>query len=189
MHVHERYQHLAQETVNLGPRRPEILKTDCWNEGKWINNYYFPVATLFPAEQTTCLELNPKMITKALADCPELRVVEGSIVKMPFVDKRFDVLLDVSTIDHIPDPAVAIGEYARVVRPGGMLLIVSWFTDNAEIRNNPKPDQWDELQYYFDLRPFQRALASRFTILRQGKIPELAGENYLWHFIARRMDN
>jgi len=50
---------------------------------------------------------------------------QASIVKLPIKSENFDVVIDISTIDHIRHPQVpsVIGEYARVPRPKEILLL------------------------------------------------------------------
>lgn len=43
----------------------------------------------------------------------------------PYEDNRFDVVLASHVIEHLPEPAKAICECARVVKPGGVLLIAT----------------------------------------------------------------
>jgi len=54
---------------------------------------------------------------------PEVRPVQASITTLPFPDATFDVVMEVTAVTCIPDDAAAIRELARVVRPGGALLL------------------------------------------------------------------
>jgi SAM-dependent methyltransferase len=56
-----------------------------------------------------------------LKDAPEL--VEGDALALPFPDDSFDAVLSVCALEHFPDPKIAIEEMARVMRPGGRLVI------------------------------------------------------------------
>ena len=52
----------------------------------------------------------------------------GSALALPFPDLSFDTVLALNLVDRVPDPHAALDELARVVRPGGPLLITSPFT-------------------------------------------------------------
>ena len=47
----------------------------------------------------------------------------GDVCSMPFADESFDLLLATDIIEHVDDDAKALGEIARVLRPGGKALI------------------------------------------------------------------
>jgi arsenite methyltransferase len=48
---------------------------------------------------------------------------EGDVASLPFDDSRFDRVLSVNTIYFWSDPAAALGEVLRVMRPEGRLVI------------------------------------------------------------------
>ena len=49
--------------------------------------------------------------------------VEGSATELPFPDDSFDVIWSVWTLEHIPDPELALSEMRRVVRDGGYIYL------------------------------------------------------------------
>jgi len=49
----------------------------------------------------------------------------GDVTRLPFEDKSFDVITCFETIEHVAAQSNAVAELARVLRPGGMLLISS----------------------------------------------------------------
>jgi SAM-dependent methyltransferase len=61
------------------------------------------------------------------AMCERLRAVPGARVErcdataLPFADAAFDVVIANHMLYHVDDPAVALAEFARVLRPGGRL--------------------------------------------------------------------
>lgn len=52
------------------------------------------------------------------------RVVEASAERLPFEDSSFDAAVATLVLCTIPDPAAALAETARVLKPGGRLLFV-----------------------------------------------------------------
>jgi MPBQ/MSBQ methyltransferase len=56
-----------------------------------------------------------------LADC---RKLVGDAEALPFADDSFDRYVSCGSIEYWPDPARAIAEAHRVVRPGGTVLVV-----------------------------------------------------------------
>jgi ubiquinone/menaquinone biosynthesis C-methylase UbiE len=51
------------------------------------------------------------------------RIARGNAEHLPFQDKSIDVVVTLDTLEHVPDDFAAIAEIARVLRPGGLVLI------------------------------------------------------------------
>ena len=49
--------------------------------------------------------------------------VVGDATKLPFRVSTFDTILSTEVIEHIPEPAKALSEMYRVLRPGGYLIL------------------------------------------------------------------
>jgi SAM-dependent methyltransferase len=49
--------------------------------------------------------------------------VIGSAESLPFEAESFDVVVATQVFEHLPHPQTAVGEAARVLRPGGRLII------------------------------------------------------------------
>jgi ubiquinone/menaquinone biosynthesis C-methylase UbiE len=52
-----------------------------------------------------------------------LRVVQGSLTKLPLPDASVDVVYSMKVLAHVPPIREAVAELARVTRPGGHLLL------------------------------------------------------------------
>ena len=50
-------------------------------------------------------------------------IVEGDMSALPFEDASFDTVVCVRVLHHFQDPRPAIAEMARVLRPGGVLIV------------------------------------------------------------------
>lgn len=55
-----------------------------------------------------------------------LRYVEGDAQRLPFEDRSFDVVSIAFGIRNVEDPRRALREFARVLRPGGRLVILEF---------------------------------------------------------------
>jgi SAM-dependent methyltransferase len=51
------------------------------------------------------------------------KVVRGDIASLPFPDASFDAVIVAEVLEHIPDDERAMGEIARILKPGGRLAV------------------------------------------------------------------
>jgi ubiquinone/menaquinone biosynthesis C-methylase UbiE len=80
-----------------------------------------------PAARVMGLDLSPEMLGVArerLSDMAELLV--GDAEHLPLSDGDVDLVVCVDSLHHYPDPRAALREMARVLRPGGGLVIGDW---------------------------------------------------------------
>jgi ubiquinone/menaquinone biosynthesis C-methylase UbiE len=68
------------------------------------------------------VDINPRNVALLRQRLPQHIVVEGDVEHLPFPDGSFGSVLCTEVIEHIPDPAQALEEYRRVLRPGGVLI-------------------------------------------------------------------
>jgi SAM-dependent methyltransferase len=75
----------------------------------------------------TGIDADPRMLAagraRAAARGVAVRLVQGDIGTLPFPDGSFDVVLAVTVLCFLDDATPAAGEMARVLRPGGRLVI------------------------------------------------------------------
>ncbi len=64
--------------------------------------------------------------TRAKALGVDLEVREGDLLALPVDDASVDVVLSVFGVIFAPDPGQALREVARVLRPGGRVLVSAW---------------------------------------------------------------
>ena len=85
-------------------------------------------AALAPyAKSLTCVDLSARMIEAAsarLAKFPSARAVVADVHALPFAPHSFDSVLLFHTLTYAAEPARALAECARVLRPGGRLVLL-----------------------------------------------------------------
>ena len=85
-------------------------------------------------------DISEAMLKKAKRRVADLRLknIEGLAVmdaeKLEFPDDSFDVVMAQYVVTAVPNPEVALDEFARVLRPGGELIILTRVSADAGIR-------------------------------------------------------
>ncbi len=96
-------------------RGQRILDAGCGpgGNGAWLSEH----------GRVTGVDLAPEALEFVRDRRPTLTPVRASIDALPFADESFDVVVEITVVTCVPDDAAAVRELARVVRPGGVLLL------------------------------------------------------------------
>jgi SAM-dependent methyltransferase len=65
----------------------------------------------------------PEMLEKARARMPGADFRDGDLTRLPLADASFDLAVCSLALTHLPDVAPAVRELARIVRPGGRVVL------------------------------------------------------------------
>ena len=105
-------------------RGGKFLKLDLWNEAhhteilKYIHKNY---------DEIYGIDISPHVTEQANKNLKknniQVNTFVGDLRKMPFNDNFFDYLYTMGTIEHLPDPKVAMKEISRVLKKGGKAVI------------------------------------------------------------------
>jgi len=70
----------------------------------------------FPDADITGIDLSWSALAAARQISPEMRTAQTSVTNLPFAAGRFDLVLSLEVLEHLPDPAAAVQEYKQVSR-------------------------------------------------------------------------
>jgi SAM-dependent methyltransferase len=131
MRIHLKYG--ARNALDLLPTRlripagASVLEVGCGPGRFWER-----AAAAFPADLDILLtDLSPGMMEEALARVrgvgrwDKVRGQVADVMALPFADASFDVVMAMHMLYHAADPAAAVTEIARVLRPGGMAVVTT----------------------------------------------------------------
>lgn len=78
------------------------------------------------AEGVTCIDQSPHQMAKARRkeDLERCTFLIGDAENIPFEADRFDRYISAGSIEYWPDPQTGIDEAYRVIRPGGVALMI-----------------------------------------------------------------
>lgn len=81
------------------------------------------------------IDATPGMLARARHRMgPHAMLVEGSGDALPLADQSVDSVVSTSALHYIADMDRALGEMARVLVPGGQLVVVDWCADYLTMR-------------------------------------------------------
>ena len=97
-----------------------ILKTDLWNEVKKDERYF-----LDALGTRVAIDISEKLCRSSKMKFDErISITQGTIECLPFRPDIFHLIWDISTIDHSEHPRSVLNEYYRVLKVGGVLLLI-----------------------------------------------------------------
>jgi SAM-dependent methyltransferase len=74
----------------------------------------------------TGVDIADEMVALARRSNGGVRFLRGDAEQLPFPDRAFDAVVCGFGINHIPRPDRALGEFVRVVAPGGGIALSTW---------------------------------------------------------------
>jgi ubiquinone/menaquinone biosynthesis C-methylase UbiE len=97
--------------------------------------------------QPTVVDRSAQMLAQASAK--GLETIRANAMRLPFADASFDAAMLVSMLHHVDDPARALAEAKRVLRPGGRLALMVFTREDIA-------DSWC-MDYFPASRPWMEA--------------------------------
>lgn len=76
------------------------------------------------------------------ADVHKMEYVAAPSEDMPFEDEYFDVVSSFNSLDHVSDIGITVSEIKRVLKPGGIFLLLSELNHEAT-PTEPQEFSWD----------------------------------------------
>ena len=106
------------------------------------------------------------------ADKHRMTYVPGYAESMSFADDHFDVVSSFNSLDHVDRLGPTLSELARVLKPGGLLLLLTDL-NHAPTKREPQTFSWavtQELRRHFEIRDerhFEKKGSGIYDSIRQ----------------------
>lgn len=154
----------------VGSSRINLLKADLWNEGIKFQRDILGQYQHCENFNLYGVDISFFVCSYAKRRTKNLCAIQGDIRKLPFKENSYNIILDLSTLDHIPEVEVplVLQQYKRVLKKDGILVLIFWYSSfffniKYAIIRRPKKDT----QYYFSLRTIKNEVKKRFDILKE----------------------
>lgn len=102
---------------------------------------------------TVGLELSPIGIRESRERAPQAPVICGDAEHLPFANRSFDLVTNIGSLEHYLHPESSVAEMARVLKPGGLALIL---VPNAYGLVGNIQHVWRHGDVFIDDQPVQR---------------------------------
>jgi len=88
------------------------------------------------------VDQSAQMLAELAKELPGVDCRVGEAELLPVADGSVDFVFANMYLHHVPDPAVAIGEMVRVLRPGGTLVITDLNEHDFDFLRREQHDRW-----------------------------------------------
>jgi SAM-dependent methyltransferase len=166
------YPHWIFDGYDFGDEA-DVLEVGCGDGNTWREN----LDRIPPRWRLTLTDFSAGMVEAAsavLGDRAEYAVAD--VQELPFADASFDAVIANHMLFHVEDRPRALGELARVLRPGGKFRATTIGLDHLrELRElvPPPPDsQWAKTRERFTIEQVPEELAPFFVDVEVEMIPD-----------------
>ena len=86
---------------------------------------YLRIAAAGPVRHVIGMDLSRAVVAarELTAHLPGVSLVRGDLLRLPFPEQSFDIIYSLGVLDHTPDPRAAFLGLARLLKPGGRIVV------------------------------------------------------------------
>jgi len=163
------HEHTLEQMIGLADLSGHVLDNGCGN-GVFLEHL---VRRGWRGKRCVGTDISMGMLRHAqrrLADLdhpPGFALAQADACRLPFADDSFDVVFARGLLHHLPSPADGAREMARVLRPGGTVLVLDpnrTLLSEIPRRLARKTTHFDEEHKHFTAAELERILAPCFDV-------------------------
>ena len=114
--------------------------------------------------RVTATDLSSEVLARASARVPDVRFVAGDFMALDFPEGGYDAVVSLEVLSHVGDHAAFVAKIARLLRPGGTLILATQNRPVLERYNDVAPTQPGHLRRWFDRDELTELLAPHFEV-------------------------
>lgn len=171
--VLQRGERVLRMVFSLALDHPKILDLGCGNG--WFSQ------ELSRFGHVTGIDLSEEAIAKAKASYPHITFLAGNVLANALPAEHFDIVVSQEVLAHVEDQATYLHVAARVLRPGGYLILT---TTNKFVLDRLGDSMWDpwpreHIERFLDMKGLKRLLVPHFRVLRATTVRPLGSAGIL----------
>jgi 2-polyprenyl-3-methyl-5-hydroxy-6-metoxy-1,4-benzoquinol methylase len=146
---------------SLALEQPRIIDLGCGTG--WLTE---KLAAYGPV---TGIDLSDEAVALARQRAPHINYIAADVFEMPLPQEHFDVVISQDVLAHIVDQQGYITLAARLLKPGGHLIITT--TNRFVVERMSLPPQPPEhIERWLTMRSLRKLLRTHFTVLRTATV-------------------
>lgn len=156
---------------SLGRRDLDILEVGCG--AGWL------CGDLARYGRVTATDLSDEVLARASERLPEVRFVAGDFMALDFGNASCDVIVTLEVLAHVGDQPTFIAKLARLLRPGGHLMMA---TQNAPVLrrwNRIPPPGAGQIRQWVDRRELTELLEPHFRNIEIFSVTPIANRGLM----------
>jgi ubiquinone/menaquinone biosynthesis C-methylase UbiE len=122
------------------PRGSRVLDVGC-GTGRWLRRYQHL------GLQPVGVDATSGMLDRAIENGTTVPLIAADATRLPLADAKFDCVSDITVVQHIPRSLQpqAMREMVRILRPGGILILMELIRGQAGHIFPRTPQDWIQL--------------------------------------------
>lgn len=108
-------------------------------------------------------DLSDQVLARAAQRLPAVEFIAGDFLNLDFADRQFDVVVTLETLSHLPDQPGFLKKCARLLKPGGCLLIATQNRTALE-KNNVTKAERGQHRRWVDRHELEAMLSESFEV-------------------------
>lgn len=143
---------------------------------------------LQPFGRVTGTDWADEVVERARQRLPQVRFLTGDFFALQIAPAQFDVAVSLEVLSHVADQPAFVGRIARLLRPGGLLMLAT--------QNRPVLERWSaiggpvpgQLRRWVDAPTLRKLVSADFEVLELTSILPV-GDQGLLRFVNSRKAN